>query len=342
MAYAIDLSPWSLRGPWHLTPLAQGVNNPVQRVDTPDGSYVLRVLHNYSASWNFDRLRFEQAVLAGLRDAGLPFAVPALIPTAQGELWATLVTEAGRAAFVTLTHLIPGTHPDTGDLDQALAAAEALAQLDTALAQLVLPDSSADSSAAMSWRSSGDLTRCHPLVPDPAMALAALPLPDDACSRLLLRYTWLRERIPELYTHLPAQLMHVDFHPTNVLMEGTRVTGVLDFEFCSRDVRVMDLTVALTWWPEGRFGTGQEWPILAALARGYARQVRLTPDEIAAVPTLFAFRAYTSLIHRLGRFRAGLSPLAEVIARAEAALAREEWLAANGARLVETLREANR
>ena len=125
-----------------------------------------------------------------------------------------------------------------------------------------------------------------------------------------------------------------------MLMDGICVTGVLDFEFCTRDVLPMDLTVALSWWPLDQFGTGAEWPIIRAFARGYARHIRLAPQEIEGIPMLFELRAYTSLIHRLGRYRQGLSPLGAVTARAFAALEREDWLAANGARFVEELRRA--
>src|SRR6185437_14354635 len=155
--------------------------------------------------------------------------------------------------------------------------------------------------------------------------------------RLISGYAWLIERIPDLYATLPQQLAHEDFDPGNVLMEGTRVTGVLDFEFCARDLRAMDLTVALTWWPVRHYGTGAEWPIIAAFANGYARHITLTDVEIEALSTIFRLRAYTSLIHRLGRSRQGLSTLEEALDRAEAAIAREDWLTANGARLIETV-----
>jgi Ser/Thr protein kinase RdoA (MazF antagonist) len=144
------------------------------------------------------------------------------------------------------------------------------------------------------------------------------------------RYTWLMARIPDLYVRLPQQFMHEDYAPSNLLMDGTQVTGVVDFEFCTRDVRAMDLTVALSWWPVRVLGTGAEWPIMRAFTSGYTRRITLDVDEIAAIPLLYEVRAYTSLIHRLGRHRQGLSPLEAVIDRAEAALARADWLRTSG------------
>jgi homoserine kinase type II len=160
--------------------------------------------------------------------------------------------------------------------------------------------------------------------------------------RLLDDYDALLTRASPLYASLPKQLCHEDCDPSNILLEGTRVTGVLDWEFCALDLRPMDLVVALTWWPLGRFGSGEEWPIIAALLRGYALRRALSTAEVVAIPTLFQFRAYTSLIHRLGRQLQGLSPLEEVIWRAEAALERADWLSANADRLCQLVAEAGR
>jgi homoserine kinase type II len=321
---------WGIDGPWRAEPLTRGTNNLVQLVETPTDSYVLRV---YSNTTDAARLRFERDVLAQLSEANLPFALPTPLPTVDNAYFLDVETEQGHG-LATLTPYIPGQPPDRDNLDQATAAGEALGRLTLAMAQLDTP------AEGVSWRSSGDLARCHPLVPDPPAAFADLPLSDEKRQRLISGYARLIERIPDLYATLPQQLAHEDFDPSNVLMERTRVTGVLDFEFCARDLRAMDLTVASTWWPVRHYGTGAEWPIIAALARGYARHMTLTDDEMAALPTLFHLRAYTSLIHRLGRFRQGLSTLEEALDRAEAALNREDWVQSNDVRLIDVIHDA--
>jgi homoserine kinase type II len=323
-------SRWGIAGPWRGESLTHGTNNLVERVETPAGVYALRI---YSNTADAARLRFERDVLAQLTEARLPFALPAPLPAVDGAYLVETQTAQGRA-LATLSPYIPGQPPDRDDLDQATAAGEALGQLTVAMAQLDTP------AEGISWRSSGDLAHCHPLVPDPPAAFAELPLPGGQRQRLLSGYAALIARIPDLYATLPQQLVHEDFDPGNVLMEGTRVSGVLDFEFCARDLRAMDLAVALTWWPARHYGTGAEWPVIAAFSHGYARYLTLTDGELQALPMLFHLRAYTSLIHRLGRARQSLSTLDEALARAEAAIAREDWLAANGARLIDTVRAA--
>lgn len=321
---------WNLPAPLSFRPLAEGTNNLVQLVETGAGSYVVRLYRNHIDP---ARLRFECAVLMGLEASGLPFAVPTPIPTITGERYTWLKNEQ-EDILVTLTHRIDGQAPQRTNLEQATAAGEALGGLDLTLKQL----ETHLSENGTSWRSYGDLEHCHPLVPDPYQGILELPITDDARRQLLERYQWLSRQVPTLYGSLPMQLSHEDYVPGNMLMEGNRVTGVLDFEFCSRDLRVMDLTVALSWWPVTTFGTGDEWPILLAFSQGFARQVKLSTEEVAAIPALYQLRAYTSLIHRLGRYRQGLSSLEAVVDRAQAALEREAWLAIHEARLLDLLR----
>ncbi len=339
MNLALLRGAWPQTGDWQSPQtLTRGTNNAMYRVETTTGVYALRLAGPQVTP---RRLRFEHDVMTQLADSGLPYALPIALPTAQGDLYARVtedeVGEAG-ATLAILTRFIAGEHPQRADLAQAEAAGEALGLLSSARAS-VTP---ADDSAAQDWRSSGDLTRCHALVPDPRAAFAELPLTVDERARLIQDYDTLVARIPSLYARLPSQMSHEDYDPSNVLMAGERVTGVLDFEFCARDLRPMDLAVALTWWPVERYGTGDEWPIIAALLRGYGRHVTLTADETAAIPLLFRFRAYSSLIHRLGRWRAGLNPREHVLWRATAALERADWLSQNGERLIQSVDEALR
>ncbi len=323
---------WPQLGMAKAQPLAGGTNNLMYRFDTDSGSYVLRVsLGQVTAR----RLRYEYDILSQLERASLPFAVPTPIPTTHGDIYAK-APMGSEPTLATLTPLIPGDLPVRERLDQARSGGEALGLLDQALAKITL----ADPDEAMTWRAVGDLTRCHPAVSEPRAALLELALAPDELAALVREYDALCGAIPALYAQLPRQLSHEDFDPGNILMEDARVTGVLDFEFCAIDVRAMDLVVALTWWPVDHYGTGNEWPILAAVLDGYARTATLEHEEIRAIPTLYMFRAFTSLIHRLGRQRLGLSPMRHVEWRAKAALERAEWLRTNGERLTHVVDEA--
>jgi homoserine kinase type II len=138
---------------------------------------------------------------------------------------------------------------------------------------------------------------------------------------------------PSLYQTLPQQLVHRDYDPSNVLMDGDTVTGVLDFEFCGLDLRVADLAFALAQWPDALWGTGDEWTVMDAFAQGYLQQQPLTAGELAAIPFLFRLRAITTLVLRLRRYADGLTSQAAMLHRIGQSLERAAWLEANEERL---------
>jgi len=90
-------------------------------------------------------------------------------------------------------------------------------------------------------------------------------------------------------TSLPRQVIHNDFHPGNVLTDGQRITGILDFGDVVHTARVVDLAVALSY-----FGYDDE------LIEGFATVVPLTDEERSALPVLVAARfAQRILLNRL-------------------------------------------
>jgi hydroxylysine kinase len=80
-------------------------------------------------------------------------------------------------------------------------------------------------------------------------------------------------------TGLPRQVIHNDFHPGNVLSDGSRITGVLDFGDVVYTARVVDVAVALCY-----FGWEDE------LIEGFCSVVPLTDSEKDALPVLVAAR----------------------------------------------------
>ena len=335
-ALAATLMPaWAIPGPWRLTPLAGGTNNRIYRVETtaPGEAYILRVNENHADA---ARLRYESAILAALADQHPSFGVPAPILTRAGEPYARLPDVAGKTMLATLAPFSPGDHPDPGDPVRTEAAGRALATLDVALAHVTLP---ADL-AVVALPPLGHLRRRLGLAldADPLAPLAPLDVPDTDRAHLTALLHTVEREMPALYAALPRQLIHSDYDRGNVLMEGARVSAVLDFEFAGPDLRVAELAAPLTWWPARFLGTGREWDVIAAFGRGYASIMPLTPAELDAIPALLRLRAIGSLLHRLARHQQGLSDAASVHARVSYALERDAWLTANRDHLLDVVR----
>jgi homoserine kinase type II len=312
---------WPLAGPWHLSPLSGGTNNLVWRAETADGGrYALRLFPDLT---QLARLRYEAALLSALANVELPFRLPLPIRTRSGDDVAFLEQETGTSTFAILSSFLPGEHPDRNDPTLAAPGGAAMATLDNALA--ALPEIVAPAGFEPTLTFGGFVCGYGP-VPNPLAAVEHLPIERDKARQIQSILASLREGVADLYARLPQQLLHLDYGPANIFMEDQQVTAVFDFEFAGIDLRVMELCVALSWWPVSLMGTGKEWAVMDALARAYIAGFPLSEAELYAIPNVLRLRDAGSLVHRMGRYFAGLETDATMQKRAEHSLWREAWL----------------
>ncbi|RKF14019.1 aminoglycoside phosphotransferase [Roseovarius spongiae] len=105
---------------------------------------------------------------------------------------------------------------------------------------------------------------------------------------------------------LRAQVVHNDFNPHNLLVDGTRatkVTGVIDFGDMVHTPLACDLAVACSY----QLGDGAD-PLagVTEMVAGYASVLPLEDEEIALLPDLIRLRHATTLT--LGAWRARRYP----------------------------------
>ena len=315
---------WPIAGPWRLSPLSGGTNNLVWHAEAANGErYVLRLLPDLT---QLPRLRYETALLWALSNVDLPFRLPLPIRTHSGDGIACLEQEAETLAFAILSPFLPGERPDRNDPSLAPPAGTALAALDNALAALPEIAASAGFEPTLSYR--GFVGGYAP-IPDPLAAVERLPIERNKARQLQNILASALEKVPDLYVRLPQQLLHQDYGPANIFMQDRRVTAVFDFEFAGIDLRVMELCVALSWWPVNLMGTGKEWEVIDAFATAYVAGFPLSEEELRAIPEVLRLRDAGSLVHRMERYFAGLETDATMQKRVEHSLWREAWLAAH-------------
>lgn len=306
---------WLIKEPVQIEPLQQGTNNHVWRIDAVDGqSYVLRVL---PGSEGLSRVRTEAMLLDALSKQQLQFRLPVLLKARNGDIVVPFEQETGASTMATLHPFLPGSKPDRNDPGRAEQAGAALAMLDNALA--ALPESIA------APREEGNPYH----EPEVLVALESLPVDQKLSRQAGHLLDMARERVDELYRRLPQQWLHYDFVPSNLLVDNSGITAVLDFEFAGRDIRALDLCAALNWWPINLMGTGNEWNIIDAFGAAYLHNFPLSEEELQAIPDLLRLRDAGSLLHRIGRYLAGLESDLIIESRLKRSLWREEWLSAN-------------
>lgn len=97
---------------------------------------------------------------------------------------------------------------------------------------------------------------------------------------------------------LPHQVIHNDFHPGNILVDGGAdgpgyIVGILDFGDMLYSARIVDIAVSLAYLvPE----TGESWKPILPFIEGYESVTALLPEEKALLPRLVAARLAQRII----------------------------------------------
>ena len=321
LEFAAALLPlWGLRGSTQIALLdRQGVNNQTFLVRQQLERYVLRV----STFLTVAEVSAEHRILGQLRRSDLPFLVPEPVAGPDGRT--VIETSAGPA---TLCRWLPGVRPGVGTEMAFQRLGRAVGLVDAALADVPL------AVAIRDWRSDPRWVRPQ----DPHADVLADELRSagmgagqaglvTAAARRAGRW-WPRT------DGLPAQVIHGDLTPANLLADpGTgEVIGLLDFELAGAGFRVQDVMAALY---HSTALTTPDWPRrTAAFLRGCSSVTRLQPAEIAALPELLIAQSLGSVLWRAVRWREGLVPFGDVIARVERLEANTRWLAENEGRFL--------
>ena len=255
---------------WDVGPVAEvspmGWTGDAWRVETVAGE---RFVLKRNAGW--EEPVAAARVLARLAELGLPVPVP--LPTRDG---APVVRDG--SAWACLSRYLPGEevtdHYGPGAEARAAAFGEAIARLHQALAAC---------DALGPSRTFGLTEELRGPIQDLLRSEAAAGL----WPRVAELHAALTEALAVVEPQLPAQIIHRDAHPGNLLFDGERVCGYLDFDLVVRCVRVYDLAYCSTAILSGDADDGarrQQWlGLVQALVDGYERVQPLTPVERRAL-----------------------------------------------------------
>lgn len=345
MKYEDVLASFGLQGSWTVSEGQSGWNNTTRFMANEEGEKL--VLRVYETHRDAGKVRFEHAVLRALNGADLPFAVPRPIAAPDGRTYVRLSdgTERLACAFPYLE----GERPPERESGAAYAIGAAAAWLSAALA-----DTRPDEPPA--YPPYYELDRAYPLCTEERLeALCAAPPEALAAEAGRLRTLAgalrdIRAALPRL-RELPHQLVHGDLNASNLLGTAERVTAVLDFEFCTRDARAMEIAVLVSGYVDeaskpsngdeldaredaGSEPGGDEIEPSLRLAeealRSFGANRKLTPAEADAVPLLVRLRKLDVFLHFLSRYWDGVDGadvLAAQLRSAERGLARLDRVA---------------
>ncbi len=295
------LADYDLASPVEIVPPDhQGVNNKIFGVRTGAGDFVGKIYSSYDG---LDSIHYEHRLLAWLVGRGLSFSVPVPYPTRNRRLLARIGD-----GWMSLTPRLPGVSPefrlingrrDPHVLEHAELLGSAIGELQVAL--LDYP------SVPRPGRSLfGGLFDFPPSYLDPfALEPAHLGLPNTSPYADQLRW-WcqeaarLREFVDGDYRALPYQICHNDVSPANILVEGGRVSAVLDFEFATYAPRALDVAMGLRMTMQA-WDNPEPWAVACRFCQGYKRWMWLSEAEVLALPKLLRLRTAIPFLWWLGR-----------------------------------------
>lgn len=274
-----------------------GWNNTTYFVENNVHPAVLRI---YDTHRDRDKIEFEHAVLQKLGTLDLPFKVPVPICTPAGNTVVQL--KAADDKFACLFQYIQGDSPVEEENHYFKSFGEAAGLLSYTLSDI-------NPGLAPVYRPYYELGKAYPLCSRDTIRELCLnpPGPFTDLTRelnmLYEAYDNIAGSLTELQ-ELPHQLVHGDLNASNLLVETTdhrQVAALLDFEFCTFDVRAMEPAVILS----GLLGHAEVKAAVRDFCRGFSRHIRLSEAEVKAIPVLMLLRKVDVFLHFVTRYLEG-------------------------------------
>jgi len=282
-------------GQWEIEEGLSGWNNTTRFVKADGRKWVLRI---YETHRDIDKIRYEHEILEALGAAERSYRVPYPAKYGDGNTIVRLADGTDRLACV--FSYIEGRRPEGGEDRTAAALGEAVSELMRDLAAIGI-------SASPVYRPYYELESAYPhCSPDRVDAFCSSLPPEFAGEAVALQaigeaYRDFRGQLPN-FRSLPHQLIHGDLNDSNILVEGEgdayRVGAILDFEFCTWDLRAMEIAVIVS----GYLNRDNAMEMIEHFLRGTGGQIRLEASETEAIPLLVRLRLLDVFLHFLNRY----------------------------------------
>lgn len=275
---------------------ASGWNNTTYFIE---GSLHHSVLRIYETHRDIEKIRFEHEVLQALNQVAMSFGVPLPIRAMNGETIVRL--EDGSERYACMFEYIEGIRSEGDSSRAAFSFGEAAGELLSRLAE-------AKPVVQPAYRPYYELSQSYPACSHEIVLKFCAQPPEpfkdlqESLSALGQAYTDMLQQLDGL-EKLPQQLIHGDLNYSNLLVDShdpAQVTALLDFEFCTKDVRVMEPAVIISGLLGQDNNEGRE--AVRLFCQGFGSRIRLAPEEVKAIPVLMRLRQIDVFLHFMSRF----------------------------------------
>jgi len=289
-----------------------GMNNTTRIIRDGNKQYNLRIYNNHQDK---SKLQFEHEVLQRLQSE-TPLHIMSPIPVLNR--FDSTITQLSNGKLVAMFHYIEGERPSKDSIEHIAWLATAAAKLSKGLASLTI-DTKPDYSPYYEIA-----TNYEPLNEDRIEMICST---NESLSKLkphLLRIMHERVLLESLrsdFAALPQQWIHGDINCSNALCNSDKVVAILDFEFVTKDARVMELAVLLAELIKPN--TNNLTYTLQLVKSAFIKEIPLEDEELNLLEQLVKLRIVDVALHFIGRYEEGLDDetvLTAIITKADFAI----------------------
>ena len=272
-------------------------------------------------------IRAQHALMARLRQSGFP--APAVVPTVNGET----LHVAGGECYEIQEYIAgePYDHTRPAHLAEAAVTLGRYHACVQGFAPRALRDLEELYTPAILGTNLNGLTRAWGFAQDPDLVPVVRQLEAHAAD-LAARFAQ--------HGVLPHAIIHGDYYAGNLLFEGDRIVGVVDYDKARWQARVVELAEALIYFASPRPGHLRhlvypgflQWEPFTCFLRHYARTIVPEDGEMHALPDYIRCIWISISLQRL--WEKGARPAWACEALHEV-LALGDWARANTRRMIE-------
>lgn len=305
-------------GNWEMVPGPSGENNTTLFILANNEKYVLRI---YETHQDEEKVYFEHAVLLALKERCLSLSIPEPVRTIDGKT----IVKTGSGFLAGLFRFIDGMNPTLEDLKQIHSYGQATGELSAALATVNV-------NQLPVYRPYYDIDSTHPRCSLDRIKDFSINPPEDfveLAQELLVIHKQLVafQSSVACLKRLPHQLVHGDLNASNILSAGDgSISAILDFEFVTHDLRVMEVAVSLSDFIDDTKDETIIFKKIESFLMGYESRMKLTREEMNALPILIQLRSLDVFIHFLGRYWDGVDSIDTVKKYIRKAARRVLWI----------------
>ncbi|WP_242615147.1 phosphotransferase enzyme family protein [Paenibacillus solani] len=306
-----------------------GMTNDSRIVIMNQEKYIARIYNRHTK--NEERLRFEIELTAYLERCSLPFDVPAFVSSMDDTKYVVL----SNGSSGSLTRFIEGDVPDLSSISDVRSYGRTVGEISYALQQfefdsvdVVCP--TIEFHNFYNLHSLADRTSIHNFLTCPPFKMDA-----EQIAVLQGYYELGLNYAPELNA-LPKQIVHHDILVFNLLIDpkSRQMSGVLDFDFAAKDIRIWELSICLNHLLQCE---DQTLTKVELFLDEYRQSMRLTRAEIEWIPCIMQLYYVSLLSIYIGQHLAERNIASYFHLMLKQLLIRREWMERNQDKLIELL-----